>query len=100
MSDIIISRLETKECGLSVWNQDESNCNMLFRPRHSMTLTLANHREGKCPWYSCIEFTNREAWFQFVKFVNDMNKMVKKLPKDQWGFPILPDGDLKEGDES
>lgn len=92
MSDIFISQLETKECGLSVWNQDESSCRMIARPRHTMTLELANHREGTWPWYSGIEFESRKAWFQFVKLVNDMNRLVKRLPKDEWGFPILPEG--------
>ena len=92
MSDIIISKLVPKECGLSVWNQDKSNCNMMFRPPHTMTLTLANHREGTWPWYSGIEFTSRKAWFQFVKLVNDTNRLVKRLPKDEWGFPVIPEG--------
>ena len=43
MADILLSELETKECGLSVWNQDESNCRALFRPEHTMTLLLADH---------------------------------------------------------
>lgn len=92
MSDIIISRLVPKECGLSVLHQDESYRHMPCRPLHSMTLTLANHRDGTWPWYSGIEFESRKAWFQFVRLVNDTNKLVKRLPKDEWGFPILPEG--------
>ena len=95
MADILLSELETKECELSVWNRDESNCRALFRPEHTMTLTLANHREGTWPWYSDIEFESSKAWFQFVRLVNDMNRLVKKLPKDEWGFPILPKGGVK-----
>lgn len=90
MSDILVTKLNAKKCGLSVWNQDESSCICFGRPEHSMTLRLANGREGTRPWYSSIEFTSRAEWFRFVKLVNDMNKMVKRLPKDEWGFPILP----------
>ena len=93
MADIIISKLVPKECGLSVWNQDESNCIMPLRPPRTMTLTLANYRSGTWPWYSGIEFTSREAWFQFVREVNKMNRLVKKSPKDAHGFPILNGGE-------
>lgn len=93
MADIIISKLVPKECGLSVWNQDESNCIMPLRPPHTMTLTLANYRNRTWPWYSGIEFTSREAWFQFVREVNKMNRLVKKSPKDAHGFPILNGGE-------
>lgn len=86
---IFISELELDKCGLSVWNQNKSNCHMLFRPAHTMTLKLANHREGTWAWYSGIEFNNIEAWTDFVKLVNDMDEIVKNNSKDEWGFPIL-----------
>ena len=93
MAEILIDDLDSSECGLSVWNQDKSNCHMLFHPSHTMTLTIANGRNRKpCPWYYGIEFTSREQWFKFVRLVNAMNRRVKKLPSDEHGFPILERG--------
>lgn len=90
MADILIDDLVPSECDLSVWNQDKSNCHMLFRPPHTMTLVIANGRNRKPgPWYYGIEFTSREQWFKFVRLVNAMNRSVKKLPRDEHGFPKL-----------
>ena len=93
MADIFIDDLDTSECGLSVWNQDKSSCLMLLRPPHTMTLTIANGKDRKpCPWFYGIEFTSRDQWFKFVRMVNAMNRRVKKLPRDEHGFPILDIG--------
>lgn len=93
MADILISDLDMSECGLSVWDQDKSSCHRLFHPPHTMTLTIANGRNRTpCPWYYGIEFTSREQWFKFVRLVNAMNRRVKKLPRDEHGFPVFEKG--------
>ena len=90
MSDILISDLSMGDCDVSVWNQDESCCTMLFRPEHTMTLTIANGRDRKPgPWYYSIEFTSREQWFKFVRLVNAMNRKIKKTNADEHGFPAM-----------
>ena len=93
MADILIDDLVPSKCDLSVWDQDKSNCHMLLHPPHTMTLVIANGRNRKPgPWYYEIEFTSREQWFKFVRLVNAMNRRVKRLPRDEHGFPILERG--------
>ena len=90
MSDIMISDLSIRDCSISVWNQDESNCTMLFHPPHTMTLAIANGRGRKpSPWFYEIEFTSRAEWFKFVRLVNTINRKIKKTPADKHGFPIM-----------
>ena len=90
MADILVSDIVTSECGLSVWNQDESNCMMPLHPKHTMTLTIANGKHRKPgPWFYSIEFTSRKEWFKFVRLVNDVNRKIKKMPRDQHGFPMM-----------
>lgn len=90
MSDIQISDLSIRDCDISVWNQDESCCVMLFRPPHTMTLEIADGKDRKpTPWFYSIEFTSRAEWFKFVRLVNAMNRKIKKTPADEHGFPIM-----------
>ena len=99
MSDIQISDLSIRDCDISVWNQDESCCVMLFRPPHTMTLEIADRKDRKpTPWFYSIEFASRAEWFKFVRLVNAMNRKIKKTPADEHGFPIMAEWRKNEAD--
>ena len=87
MDSVLIDDLVTSECKISVWDQGKSNCVRPIRPSHSMSLVIANGKRN--PWFSKLEFASREQWFKFVRLVNKVNRLVKKLPKDEHGFPVL-----------
>ena len=101
MSDIQISDLSIRDCDISVWNQDESCCVMLFRPPHTMTLEIADGKDRKpTPWFYSIEFASRAEWFKFVRLVNAMNRKIKRPLLTSTGSRSWPNGGrMKPTDE-